>query len=133
MILLPLILALLVLQATGFSVGAAEETPSSSLLRYRRSLTWGRPSNVVDIGLGYLFSRSNSSWDDQLSGQGTAEANQSWNLMRISGGIPVVYLDINHPNSYVSLSLQYGTGQGLTGEGIDSDYLYGWTLLPIPI
>lgn len=124
MILLPLIVALLVLQATGFSVGAAEETPTSSLPPVRRGLIWGQPSNVVDIGLGYLFSRSNSSWTISFPerfgrGQSVLEFNE------VSGGIPVLYLDINHPNSYVSLCLQYGTGQNLTGEGIDSDYLYG--------
>jgi hypothetical protein len=41
----------------------------------------------------------------------------------ISGGIPFVSLDIHHPNSYVSLSLQYGKSRGLTGDGTDSDYL----------
>jgi hypothetical protein len=40
------------------------------------------------------------------------------------GAIPIVSLYIHHPNSYASLSLQFGKGQESDGDGKDSDYLY---------
>ena len=115
-------LALLVIQATGFSVGAAEETPSPSSPERSKSLTWGRPSNLVDIGLGYLFSSSNTSWEISFRDQ-YGRSRSVLDFKGIIGGIPIVYLDIHHPNSLASLNFQYGKGQGLTGDGTDSDYL----------
>jgi hypothetical protein len=115
-------MALLVLQVATFSVEAAEEDLSSSSTSTTKSLTWGRPSNLVDIGLGYLFFSSTCSWEISFPDQyGRSRSNLDFKGM--SGSIPIVFLDIHHPNSYASLSLQYGKGQGLNGEGTDSDYL----------
>ena len=121
-VLFPMITALLVLQVTFFSVEAAEEALSPSTPEKSRSLTWGRPSNMVDIGLGYLFSSNTSSWEISFPDQ-NGRSRSTLEFKGISGGIPFVSLDIHHPNSYVSLSFQYGKGQDLKGNGTDSDYL----------
>ncbi len=121
-VLIPVILALLVLQSAFFSVEAAEEALSPSTPEKSRSLTWGRPSNIVDIGLGYLYSSSTSSWEISFPDQ-NGRSRSTLEFKGISGGIPFVLLDINHPNSYVSLCFQYGKGQGLKGDGTDSDFL----------
>jgi hypothetical protein len=114
--------AFLAFQSFNFSIYAAEEPSSSTSPPSRKFLTWGQPSNVVDIGLGYLFYKSNSSWtisfpDQYGRGRSVLDFND------VSGGMPILNLDINHPNSFVSLSLQYGSGQNLAGDGKDSDYL----------
>jgi hypothetical protein len=121
-VLIPVIMALLVLQAATFSVEAAEEALPSSATERSKSLTWGRPSNLVDIGLGYLFSSSTSSWEISFPDQ-YGKSRSILDFKGMTGGIPIVFLDINHPNSYASLSFQFGKGQGLNGEGTDSDYL----------
>jgi hypothetical protein len=121
-VLFPVLLTLLVLQAAGFSIGAAEETLSPSLSERNKSLTWGRPSNLVDIGLGYLFFSNTSSWAISFPDQ-YGRGRSVLDYKGITGGIPIVTLDIHHPNSYASLSFQFGKSQGLNGEGTDSDYL----------
>lgn len=121
-VLFPLIMVLLFLQAAFFSVEAAEEALSPSSPEKRWSLTWGRPSNVVDIGLGYLYSSSSSSWEISFPDPNGGRSRSRLEFNGISGGIPFVLLDINHPNSFVSLCIQYGKGQGLKGDGTDSDF-----------
>jgi hypothetical protein len=115
-------MALLVLQAVTFSVEAAEEDLSTSSTEKTKSLTWGRPSNIVDIGLGYLFSMNTCSWAISFPDQ-NGRGKSALDFKGMSGGMPIVSLDIKHPNSYVSLSIQYGKGQGSNGDGTDSDYL----------
>ncbi len=122
LVLIPVILALLFLQAAFFSVEAAEEALSPSIPAKRWSLIWGQPSNIVDIGLGYLYSSSTSSWEISFPDQ-NGRSRSTLEFKGISGGIPFVVLDINHPDSYVSLCIQYGKGQGLKGDGTDSDFL----------
>ena len=121
-ILFTVLFTLLVFQVTGFSVGAAEETLSPSTPERSKILTWGRPSNLVDIGLGYLFSSSSTSWEISFRDQ-NGRSRSVLDFKRMTGGIPVVFLDIHHPDSYASLSFQYGKGRGSNGEGTDSDYL----------
>jgi hypothetical protein len=121
-ILFPLIMTLLVLQTGFFSVEAAEEALYPATPEKRWSLTWSRPSNMVDIGLGYLFSNSNCSWEISFPDQ-NGRSRSVLDFKGMSGGIPIVFLDINHPNSYASLSFQFGKGQDINGEGTDSDYL----------
>ena len=132
LVLFPVIMALLVLQAAFFSVEAAEEALSPSTPEKSRSLTWGRPSNMVDIGLGYLFFSSTCSWEISFPDQ-NGRSRSTLEFKGISGGIPFVFLDIHHPNSYASLSLQYGKGQGLNGDGTDSDYPVQWIGSPVSI
>jgi hypothetical protein len=121
-VLFPMILALLVLLAATFQVTAAEEGLSSSSPEKTKSLTWGRPANIVDIGLGYLFSVNNCSWAISFPDQyGLGRSVLDYKGM--SSGMPFVSLDIRHPSSYFSLSILYGRGQGSNGEGTDSDYL----------
>jgi hypothetical protein len=117
-----LLFTLLVFLSTGFSAVAAEGTPSSSSPGWGKSLTWGRPSNLVDIGLGYLFSTSSTSWEISFPDQ-HGRSRSVLDFKEINGGIPIVFLDIHHPDSYASLSFQYGTSRGLKGEGTDSDFL----------
>jgi hypothetical protein len=117
-----LLFTLLVFLSTGFSAVAAEGTPSSSSPGWGKSLTWGRPSNLVDIGLGYLFSSSSTSWEISFWDQ-NGRSRSVLDFKRKTGGIPIVFLDIHHPDSYASLSFQYGKGRGSNGEGTDSDYL----------
>jgi hypothetical protein len=124
LVLIPVISVLLVLQSAFFSVVAAEEALSPSTPEKSWSLTWGRPSNLVDIGLGYIFSSNTSSWEISFPDQ-KGRSRSALDFKGISGGIPFVSLDIHHPNSYASLSFQYGKGQGLKGNGTDSDYLSG--------
>lgn len=123
LVLILVILAQLVLQSAFFSVEAAEESLSPSTPQKSKYLTWGRPSNLVDIGLGYLYSSSSSSWEISFPDQNGGRSRSTLEFKGISGGNPFVLLDINHPNSYASLSLQYGKGQGLKGDGTDSDFL----------
>jgi hypothetical protein len=122
LVLIPIILGLLVLQSAFFSVEAAEETLPPSTPQKSRYLTWGRPSNIVDIGLGYLYSSSTSSWEISFPDQ-NGRSRSTLEFKGISGGIPFLLLDIHHPNSYASLCFQYGKGQGLKGDGTDSDFL----------
>jgi hypothetical protein len=126
-VLFSMILALLVLQAATFQVAAAEEDLPSSPPEKSRSLTWGRPANVIDIGLGYLYSFNTSSWSISFPDQ-YGRGKSALDFKGLSSGMPILSLDIKHPNSYVSLSIQYGKGQGSNGNGTDSDslenYLY---------
>ncbi len=121
-LLFPLITVLLVFLATAFSLEAAEKELSASLPATGISLTWGRPSNIIDIGLGYLFSSTDCSWEISFLDQ-DGRNKSVLKFKGIRSGIPLVFLEINHPKSYASLSFQFGKGHGSDGEGTDSDYL----------
>ncbi len=56
-------IALLVLQTTILLVEAAEGSLSRLSTEKSKFMTWGWPSNMVDIGLGYLFPMSTCSWE----------------------------------------------------------------------
>lgn len=121
-IFLTLLFTLLVFQTTGFSVGAAEETLPALTPERGKSLTWGQPSNLVDIGLGYLFASSTTSWEISFPDR-NGRGRSVLDFKGITSSIPIISLDIHHPDSYASLSLQYGKGRGSNGDGTDSDYL----------
>jgi hypothetical protein len=121
-VLFPLIMVLMVLQVSGFSVGAAEETLSPASPERSKSLVWGQPSNIVDIGLGYLFFSGSSSWEISFRDK-NSRGRSVLEFENITGNMPFVSLDVHHPNSYASLSLQYGKSPYLDGDGTDSDYL----------
>jgi hypothetical protein len=115
-------MALWVTPTVAFSTETPEGNLSSSPTPTNRSISWGRPSNIIDIGLGYLFSTSNSSWGISFPDR-NGRSRSVLEFKGITSGMPIVFLDINHPQSCASLSLQFGKGQGFNGEGTDSDYL----------
>jgi len=117
-------IALLVLQTTILSVEASEDSLSRLSTEKSKFMAWGRSSNMVDIGLGYLFSSSTCSWEISFPDQ-YGRNRSALDFKGMNGSIPIVFLDIHHPNSYASLSFQFGKGQNLNGEGTDSDYQAG--------
>jgi hypothetical protein len=121
-VLFPLILVFVFLQLSTFSVWAAEESLSPANPERSQSLVWGQPSNIVDIGLGYLFFSGSASWEISFRDQ-NGRGRSVLDFKNITGDMPFISLDLRHPNSYVSLSFQYGKSQNLDGDGTDSDYL----------
>lgn len=123
-VLVPLIMAVVVLQLFSFSVWAAEETLTPASPERSKSLVWGQPSNPIDIGLGYLFFGGSSSWEISFRDQ-NSRGRSVLDFKNLTGDMPFVSLDVRLPNSYAGLSILYGKSQNLNGDGTDSDYLSG--------
>ncbi|MCJ7833675.1 MAG: hypothetical protein MUQ20_04750 [Deltaproteobacteria bacterium] len=121
-------ISLLVFQTAIFPVEAAEDSLYPLSSEKNKSLTWGKSSNNIDISFGYLISQSHCGWEvsfpDQY-GRGKSELK----FTGMSSSIPFVSLDIKYPNSYASLSIQFGKGLSSNGEGTDTDYQAGATYL----
>jgi len=123
-ILIAVICALGFFQTARFTLEAAEDKDLVLSAEKGKSLTWGTPSNYLDIGLGYLFSRGHCAWEISYPDQ-SGRSRSALDFRGMGSNIPILFLDINHPNSLVSLNVQFGKGQSTTGEGTDTDYQSG--------
>ncbi|MEW6185020.1 MAG: hypothetical protein AB1585_04680 [Thermodesulfobacteriota bacterium] len=125
-VILMLIAALFLWAFPGRLLSAGQEANpvSNPIIEKKQSFVWGTPTETVHIGLGYLFSRSEGSWEisfPEESGLGRSILR----FQEMRGAAPLAALDINHPRGLVSLSLEYSKGQLFNGQGTDTDYQSG--------
>lgn len=83
-----------------------------------------RSSNYLDLGLGYLFSRSSCSCQISFPDR-AGRGKSSLDFNGPVSAIPILFLDLQHPDSTLVVSLQFGKGGTGGGQGMDSDYTGG--------
>jgi Protochlamydia outer membrane protein len=116
-------LSLLVILAIACTV-FAQDRESTVLSKESPPFIWGRPSPVLEIGLGAYFSRGWSSW--QISFPSTQGPGRSaLDFKDLDSILPYASLVLSHPQSLVGLTVIVGSGSGSKGSGRDSDYLSG--------
>ena len=102
----------------------AQDQESAVLSNEPLPFIWGKPSPLLEIGLGAYFSRGRSSWQISFpSNQGTGRSVLDFN--DLDSVLPYAYLILSHPRSLVGLTIIVGSGSGAQGSGRDSDYLFG--------
>jgi Protochlamydia outer membrane protein len=102
----------------------AQDQESAALSQEPLPFTWGKPSPVLEIGLGAYFSRGWDSW--QISFPSTRGTGRSaLDFKDLDGTLPYASLVLSHPQSLVGLTILVGSGSGAKGSGRDSDYLSG--------
>ena len=116
-------LALLLLLAVA-STGFAQDQESVASSNEPLPFTWGKPSPLLEIGLGAYFSRGWSSWQISFpSAQGTGRS--VLDFKDLDSVLPYASLTLSHPRSLIGLTVLIGSGSGAKGSGRDSDYLSG--------
>ncbi len=114
------ILLVLTMARTAF----AQDLESAALSQEPLPFTWGKPSPVLEIGLGAYFSRGSSSWQISFpTTQGTGRS--ALNFKDLDSVLPYAFLAVSHPQSLIGLAVTAGSGSGSNGSGRDSDYLSG--------
>jgi hypothetical protein len=116
-------LALLLVLAMSCTV-FAQDQESAAPAKDPFQLTWGKPSPVLEMGIGAYFSRGWSSWQIGFpSSQGTGRSVLEFK--DLDSVLPYAFLALSHPRSLVGLTVMFGSGRGAKGSGRDSDYLFG--------
>jgi len=89
-----------------------------------KGMGWSPDANWVDIGFGYFFSRSSSSWEISFPGlEGRGRSVLEFNGM--DSPVPYLFGEIKHPRYRLSFSFLYGAGDNAGGQGTDADYTGG--------
>ena len=102
----------------------AQDQESAALSKEPLPFTWGKPSPVLELGLGAYFSRGWSSWQISFPTiQGTGRS--VLDFKDLDSALPYATLVLSHPRSLVGLTIMVGSGSGAKGSGRDSDYLFG--------
>jgi hypothetical protein len=119
---LPSICLLLAL-AAAFPAFAEDPEPTAPL-KDPFPISWGRPSPVLDVGLGAYLSRGQGSW--QISFPTTRGTGRSvLDFKELDSIIPYAALVLSHPRSLIGLTVLYGSGSGAGGGGRDTDFFPG--------
>jgi hypothetical protein len=114
------LLLLLAMAGTGFAQDQESPPPSKEPLPF----SWGKPSPMLEIGLGAYFSRGWSSWEISFpTTQGTGRS--VLDFKDLDSVLPCASLTLAHPRSLVGLTVIIGSGSGAKGSGRDADYLFG--------
>ncbi len=114
----------LLLVLVTFGTVFAQDQNSADLTPGPLPFTWGRPTPVLEIGLGAYFSRGWDSW--QISFPSTKGTGRSvLDFKDLDSTLPYASLVLSHPQSLVGLSVIVGSGSGTQGSGRDADYLSG--------
>jgi hypothetical protein len=86
--------------------------------------SWGKPSPILEVGLGTYFSRGQGSW--QISFPTTRGTGRSvLDFKELDSIIPYASLVLSHPRSLIGLTILYGSGSGVRGGGRDMDFFPG--------
>ena len=102
----------------------AQDRESAVLSNEPLPFIWGKPSPVLEIGLGAYVSRGRNSWQISFpTNQGTGRSVLDFN--DLDSVLPYASLILSHPRSLVGLTIMVGSGSGAQGSGRDSDYLFG--------
>lgn len=114
----------LLLALTAAFPAFAEEQEPTAPLKNPLPINWGKPSPILEVGLGTYFSSGQGSW--QISFPTTRGTGRSvLDFKELDNIIPYASLVLSHPRSLIGLTVLYGSGGSAKGSGRDTDFFPG--------